>query len=416
MRAWHRSITLYFALTGVIWASWLVRVPEIKTLMRVRTDELGFILLAGGIGALIALISSNRVIERSGTKPALIFGFSVFSVTIVAGGFSAAAHSGVLVAAFLFLGGFGLGLADVAQNVDGSQLEQLEGRSLMPRLHASYSLGTLFGAGIGSLNAALHVAIEWQMFVVLPAAALLIGFTSRHLPSGTGKVTAVPNLGVDSAAGSTDTNTDGERVIAVRQSSLRLLFGSSLLLLGLGIFAITLAEGASNDWLALALVENYGASPANGGVGFAFLVGAMTITRFFGGNLVDKWGREIVLRRAALVGVAGILIIILGPTWFGDGALFVAWAASALWGVGVALAFPLFLSAAGEGVDSARRVALVATCGYTSFLVGPPALGFLGQTIGLLGMFWVLAGCLVVAAFVARGARPQSHETPITQQ
>ena len=415
MRAWHRSITLYFALTGVIWASWLVRVPEIKTLMRVRTDELGFILLAGGIGALVALVSSNRVIERFGTKPALIFGFSIFSLTIVAGGFSAAAHNGLLVAVFLFLGGFGLGLADVAQNVDGSKIEQLDGRSLMPRLHAGYSLGTLLGAGIGSLNAALHVAIEWQMFVVLPAATLLIGLTYRHVPVGTGKVGRATSSD-SSAIGTLDGDGAVHPPTTARQSSLRLLFGSNLLMLGFGIFSITLVEGASNDWLALALVENYGASPANGGVGFAFLVGAMTITRFFGGNLVDRWGREVVLRRAALVGVAGILIIILGPTWFGDAALYVAWGASALWGVGVALAFPLFLSAAGEGAESARGVALVATCGYTSFLVGPPALGFLGQAIGLLGMFWVLAGCLVVAAFVARGARQQSHETLAEQQ
>ncbi|MEY4367071.1 MAG: hypothetical protein RLZ28_486 [Actinomycetota bacterium] len=415
MRAWHRSITLYFALTGVVLASWMVRVPEIKTLTRVRTDELGLILLAGGLGALVALVASNRIIERFGTKPALVVGFSVFVTCIAAAGFSAAAHMGILVAVFLFVGWFGVGLADVAQNVDGSQLEQLEGRSLMPRLHASYSLGTLIGAGIGALNAAFRVALEWQMFAVLPLAAVLIALTYRHIPSGTGKVAEGLASGnaPDRAAGEGST---GEPKPAARQSSLRLLFGSNLLLLGLGIFAITLVEGASNDWLALALVDNYGASPANGGVGYACLVGAMTITRFFGGNLVDRWGRDVVLRRAAWVGVAGILVIILGQTWFGDTALYVAWGASALWGVGVALAFPLFLSAAGEGAESARRVALVATCGYTAFLVGPPALGFLGQSIGLLGMFWVLAGCLVVAAFVARGAKPQSHETPVAQQ
>jgi cyanate permease len=109
-----------------------------------------------------------------------------------------------------------------------------------------------------------------------------------------------------------------------------------------------------------------------------------------------------------LVGVVGIIVIIFGPAWFGSSALYFAWIASALWGAGVALAFPLFLSAAGEGTDSARRVALVATCGYTAFLVGPPLLGLLGQTIGLLGMFWVLAGCLVLASVLARSLKPSA--------
>ena len=195
---------------------------------------------------------------------------------------------------------------------------------------------------------------------------------------------------------------------ATRRNAFSLLFGTSLFLIGLGIFAITLVEGASNDWLALALVENYHASPANAGVGYAFLVGTMAVTRFFGGNLVDLWGRDVVLRRAAAVGVVGILTIIFGPTFFGGASLFVAWIASGLWGVGVALAFPLFLSAAGEGSDSARRVALVATCGYTAFLVGPPLLGLLGQSIGLLNMFFVLVACLILAAFLARALGPST--------
>jgi len=395
MRSWHRSITLFFAFFGVAWASWAVRLPEVKALIGVTTAQLGLILLVGAVGSLAALIASNRLIERFGTKPVLQQGFVLFVMSLAAAAFSASFHSAAAVAVFAFFLGFGVGVADVAQNVDGAKLEQLEGRSLMPRLHAAYSLGTLFGAGYGSLGAWLHFTIQWQTWAVVPMGGILLYFTNRHLPLGTGKLEKA-------------TVVAGEPAPVERLSSLSLLFTTNLLLIGVGIFAITLVEGASNDWLALSLVENYQASPANAGVGYAFLVGAMTITRFFGGALVDRWGRFVVLRRAALVGVAGIVLIIWGPNWFGGAALYFAWIAAALWGVGVALAFPLFLSAAGEGTDSARRVALVATCGYTAFLVGPPLLGLLGQSIGLLGMFWVLAGCLVLAAVVARALKPSA--------
>ncbi len=401
MRAWHRSITLFFAFFGVAWASWAVRLPEVKSLINLNTAELGIVLLIGSIGSLIALTTSNRLIERYGTKPILQFGLALFVLALAAAAFSAGFHWATGVALFAFLLGFGVGVADVAQNVDGSVIEQKQGRSLMPRLHASYSLGAVIGAGYGALGSWLHFKIEWQTWALVPLAGILLFFSNRHIPAGTGQ--RQTDKSTDAGPG-----TESASVRPARRNAFSLLFSSSLFLIGIGIFSITLVEGASNDWLALSLVDNYGATPANAGVGYACLVAAMTITRFYGGNLVDRWGRHIVLRRAALVGVAGILLIIVAPAIFGGFALYVAWVAAALWGVGVALAFPLFLSAAGEGDESSRRVALVATCGYMAFLVGPPLLGLLGQTIGLLGMFWVLTACLIVAAFVAGALKPSA--------
>jgi fucose permease len=395
MRAWHLSITSFFAFFGLAWASWVVRLPELKSLMNISTAELGLLLLIGSIGSLSSLITSNRFIERFATKRSLQAGASLFLVSLVSAVFFAAAHLPIATAFCLFFVGFGVGLADVAQNVDGSQIEQKLERSVMPRLHAAFSFGTLAGAGYGTIGAAVRLDVAWQTFALLPVGVLLLFITSRHLPADTGLVV--------------ETKAEANAApVEKRANAFKALFGSPLILLGLGIFAITIVEGASNDWLALSLVDNYGASDANAGIGYGVLVGTMAVTRFFGGQLVDLWGRERVIRRAALIGVVGILTIVLGPTLFGGAALYFAWIASGLWGIGVAMAFPLFLSAAGEGEDSARQVALVATCGYVAFLVGPPSLGFLGQAIGLLNMFYVLAACLLVAAFLARALRPAS--------
>ncbi|MFM6966571.1 MAG: MFS transporter, partial [Rhodoluna sp.] len=54
--------------------------------------------------------------------------------------------------------------------------------------------------------------------------------------------------------------------------------------------------------------------------------------------------------------------------------------------------------------NSARRVSFVASSGYIAFLVGPPLLGFLGQTWGVTNMFYVVAGFLVIVALFASGA------------
>jgi hypothetical protein len=165
-------------------------------------------------------------------------------------------------------------LADVAQNVDGSQIEQKLGRSIMPRLHAGYSFGTLVGAGLGSLCSAIGVSVHWQMSAVLPLVAILILVTYRFIPAKSGVVksagAAKTTTGTDSAVteeARSVSNQSAAEVSAKRIGALRLLFGSNLILLGLGIFSITVVEGASNDWLALSLVENYAASPARAGIG-----------------------------------------------------------------------------------------------------------------------------------------------------
>ena len=82
-----------------------------------------------------------------------------------------------------------------------------------------------------------------------------------------------------------------------------------------------------------------------------------------------------------------------------------AWFGSALWGIGVALAFPLFLSAAGEQPNPARKVATVSAFGYASFLVGPPLLGLIAQGIGsVVTMYWLILFFIALSVVVAGAA------------
>ena len=47
----------------------------------------------------------------------------------------------------LFLYGVGTGSWDVAMNVEGAEVERHLGRTIMPRFHAGFSLGTVLGSG-----------------------------------------------------------------------------------------------------------------------------------------------------------------------------------------------------------------------------------------------------------------------------
>lgn len=381
LKAWHTSILLYFFVFGLAPAALIVRLPLIRELVNVTTSELGIILLCGSFGAILSVTQAGRLIAKFGTRASIIFGSTLVLVGLVGQAFAIINHSAPGYALLAFIAGLGMGIADVGINVDGAAIETASGKTVLPKMHAAFSIGTFIGAAIGTLASRFEINLLAQMAAIAGVTVLLPLFTTKYLPATNGKE--------DSAA--KDSSSAAEPKVAVWRHR-------TVIYLSIAILGLTLAEGASNDWLTIALVDDFDQTATMAGIGYAILLGAMTLTRFFGGNLADKFGRVLTLQVCAFTGVAGMLLIIL------SGNVYVAFVGAAMWGCGVALGFPLLLSAAGEGENAARKVAFVASSGYMAFLVGPPLLGFLGQAWGLTNMFYVIAAFMLIAAFFARGA------------
>jgi len=103
------------------------------------------------------------------------------------------------------------------------------------------------------------------------------------------------------------------------------------------------------------------------------------------------------IRITTALGVIGLVLFILG------GAPWLVLLGVLMWAIGVSMGFPLGMSAAAEGANPAARVSVVASIGYFSSLAGPPIIGFLANSAGLLNSFWLLAA-LMLAAFLCAGA------------
>lgn len=376
-RLWYRGVITLFAMLGLTNASLLARLPEVREAVHTTTAGIGFILLGFAIGSLGGLAVAGRIIERVGVKPIIAWGFVGSALSVVAQSVSIAVGSSVaLFVSFVVLGIVG-SATDVALNVSGSALEQSLGRTVMPMLHAGFSVGTFVGVGIGTWGTTVNFSLITQLVVLALVTSTVAVFATRVIPAT-----------AESSHTAKDTSAN----------PVPLWKTPVVLALGAGIFAITLAEGASNDWLVLALVDDYGESRTNGAIAYAVLMVAMIVTRVIGGRISDRLGRGRTLQIFAAIGAVGIATVILG------GSLSLAYVGAAMWGAGVALGFPLFLSAAGEGANAARRVSFVASSGYMAFLVGPPVLGLIAQSIGLLSMFWILVAFTIAAAAFAGAA------------
>jgi len=382
IRNWHRSNISLFVLLGMGFTALATRMPLVKADLGVTASQLGLILLATGLGSLGGLNLVGWLISRWGTRVWITWCYPILAIDVFIGSVFIENHQpiGYLVTSILL--GFVMGMVDVANNVDGTALEKATNRNLMPGMHGGYSIGTLIAAGWGALSSALNLSLVLMMLPIMLAQIALPFVIRRFLPTG---------VGIEPKHSKHPEHMDAQPA--------QHWFSFVLVLFGIGILAMTVAEGAATDWLTLGIKEGYRVSEATAGVSYMlFFVGMVTV-RLLGGRIADRIGKGRALQLFAAFGVIGMLCIILGA----PNQPF-AWVGPILWGAGTALGFPLFLSAAGEGENAAKRVSFVATWGYGSLLCGPPLLGFIADAIGMLNMFYVIAAFLTLALLVAGAA------------
>jgi fucose permease len=373
----RNAVALVFALNGLCFATLASRVPDLRESLDLTNGALGALLLSVAVGSMIGMPASGHLIERLGAGAVVRLGAVVDLVGLVVAGAMATAGSALGASVGLLAYGFGTGVWDVAMNVDGAAVERELGRSIMPRFHAGWSLGTFTGAGVGAVAAGLGVPLALH-YSVVPALAVLVAVVAsrRLLPAG-------------------EEHEDADAT-ASRSAWLE----PRTLAIGFMVLAFTLAEGAANDWLALSLIDGYDARHWVGILGFALFVASMTIGRLGGPIVLDRFGRAPSMLASALAATTGVLIVV----WTGVAALAVV--GIVLWGLGAALGFPVGMSAAGDDpARAARRVSVVSTIGYGAFLAGPPLLGFVGDHVGTLRSLLVIAIAMVPAAVLVSSVR-----------
>lgn len=406
-----------YGASGLAFASWVSRLPAIRTGLNLTPGTVGLLLMCMTVASFLSVSASGVIVIRLGSRLTIRIGGAMVGFGLALAGFGTSVLANpVVVALGLMVIGLGTASWNTASNVEGASLERALGRHIMPRLHGSFSLGTVAGAGLGAWAAAVGLPVFWHLTAagLVVAGAVVTGAAwLRADITGRGAAKAFrpekPDTFEDPSTGPVPVIQPGQQGPAEPLDSKRMVARAwrerRTLLLGLLVLGLALAEGAAGDWVALALADGHGQSDAAGAVGYGIFVTFMTVGRFAGTVVLDRFGRVPVMRWCSATAVVGLALFVFAPVpWL-------AFAALAMWGVGASLGFPVGMSAAADDpAHAAARVSVVSTIGYGAFLCGPPLLGLLAEHFGILHSLLAVLVLLVASFFLAPVSRKREPE------
>jgi MFS family permease len=385
------------------------RLPSVREALGISASQLGLLLVVGGLGSLVSVVSAGAVVARFGSRTTLVVatvgnvvGFGLVALGTGTGGV-------VLFAVGAFLNGVCGALTNVPINICAASVEQHVGRAILPHFHAAFSIGAACGAIVAAAFSWAHVGITAQILVVTLAVtvarAVLIAPATALAPDQVAS-------GAPAPAGTTDL-VDGAAPAASprRGAGVRAALAAwrepRTLLIGLVLLASSLSEGSAGNWLSIAVVDGFEVREALGAVAYGTFVGAMTVFRFAGTGLIDRFGRVSVLRASGVSALVGLLVFGLAPS------LPLAWVGIVLWGCGAALANPVAIAAASDDpAHAAPRVAVATSFSTVAMLTAPPLLGLMVDQVGARHMLLVICAATVLSLAVAGQVRPLPRPAP----
>ncbi|CRY54166.1 putative inner membrane protein [Yersinia intermedia] len=366
-RAATRAI---FFVAGFAMGLWASLVPYAQKRLHFDAGSLGMLLLCLGTGSLLAMLFSGKLIGRFGCKKIMLLGIALtcfFLPTL------AIIDQFPLMALCLFFFGAGIGLVDVAVNVQGSMVEQSSDKPLMSGFHCLFSVGSIAGAGGGAVLFTIGLA---PLTVTLIAVAVIAIITSvvfnELIPFG-------------------DHKEPSESVTTKPRPNFRLY------LMALMCMICFMAEGAVLDWGGVFLTNDRGLDVAHAGWGFAIFGGTMSVMRFTGDRVVSLLGRKHVLIISSIFAMMGYAIAVIFSDWRFTLLGF------ALVGVGAANIVPVLITLASQEkvMPVNMSVAMVATMGYFGVLGGPALIGFIAHLTDLYIAFSIVSLTFLIIAIGA---------------
>jgi MFS family permease len=365
LRRTQLAIATLFLVLGFNFGTWASRIPALKQQLDLSTAEVGFLLLASGVGAVFSFPVTATVLHKFGSKMACLIAGGLLPLVLIG---LALAPNYPIALFMMLLEGVLASLLNVGMNAQGVKAETVGKQAIMSRLHAVFSLGglaaALFASGMTFVSEVVWVHFMIAALILWLAVAMSVGHLLQDQPE--------------------------------RQSGQRFALPSGIALwLGLMALCGTVVEGSMSDWSALYLKDVVGATAQWAPLGIAFFSITMFIARWFGDGWRTQLGAPKMLFAGGLLaglGLAGALVI---------GGLVPSLIGFALVGLGMAAVSPCVYAAAAK--HGAVALAAVTTMGSIGALMGPPMIGFVAHETSLSwGMGLVALSAVMIALLTPR--------------
>jgi len=356
---------VFFFISGIGYATWASRIPDIQKQLNLNEAELGGILFAMPIGLMLTVPVTSYLLGKYGSRTVMLIGAVLFSIDLGLLGFCTTTWQLVPV---LFVLGASRNLFNISTNAQAVAVQSLYDRSIMANFHGIWSLAGFAGAALGYFAVHYGVGISYHLPVV---SVLLIACSFWFI---TGTIYQPP--------------------IAQPKRKIFTLPEPSLITFALICFCCMACENTMYDWSGVYFEKVIHIAKGNATEGFVVYMIAMAVGRFVGDAIVNRFGIKIMLRGSGVLIFAGLLLSVLFPSQL------IAAIGFVMVGFGVSCIVPMVFQLAGRSktMSGGAALASISSVGYLGFLLVPPFVGFIAEAISLRVSFGLIAllGLMIV--------------------
>ncbi|QBN20633.1 MFS transporter [Flavobacterium nackdongense] len=358
----------YFGM-GLSFATWASRIPAIKSALNLSDGELGTILFALPVGQLTMMFFSGKLVTRFGSDRILPFAILMYAFSLTNIGL--AQNAWQLALGLISFGIFG-NLTNISVNTQGIYTEGLFRRAILSSFHGMWSLAGFTGALVGLGMLALKITTYMHFVIVAAVVVVLVAINFKYLIKAKEKVRP-------------------EKKKTFRKPDM------SLILLGVIGFCSMASEGIMFDWSGVYFKDIVKAPDSLVVLGYTSFMIMMASGRFFGGHLIDRFGRKTVMQISGLMISSGLFMAVFFPYIIPSTIAFM------IVGLGVSTVIPTLYSIAGKHptIPTGEALTAVSSVSFLGFLMGPPVIGHISEQFGLqfsfgfIGLFGFLIAFLV---------------------
>jgi len=348
---------------------WTIRIPTIKD--QIGTDYLGigYILASFSLGSVLFMILSNKIINYYSSKSVIEFGGYCHALVWILAPFITSIYYFIFIA---FFAGCVIGLYEVAMNLQASDLEKQNNKSMMSGFHAFFSLGLLIGAALTSIFIELQISFLMNTIIVIIILLPINIFFAKLL---------------------------GKDLIKKNHLAKKNIFFLWPLILFVLVFITmtdSFTEGSVDAWAALYMQDHVLVEGFAIGLATIFFNLFMVAGRLVGDKFRDMIGTFNFLFLLVVLCICGLLVI------FYFNSIFTSIIGFSLLGLGISNIIPLAYSIASniDNIDSAVSISIISISAYGVFMVAPALMGLIANNFGIsyvyVPMIFLFFICLII--------------------